>query len=271
MDEPSLFFLPERSLISVHGPEAEDFLHDLVTADIRNLPEKVVRPSALLTPQGRILYDMLISRDEDGFLLECDLAGRDDLLRRLKLFRLRRKLDLETVGLAVHASTSGPGLKDERFAETVYRRYGESEDKTGGDNEGWKKFRWRRGVPEGGKELPSGQALPLEARFDLSHGISFEKGCYIGQEVTARTRYRGLVKRSYVPVRADEMIAAPSDIEADGKQAGLLLDSASEENGSIGLASIRLEYLKSDSTVLSAGGVPLLPFVPDRLFPLPGD
>lgn len=269
MDEPSLFFLPERSLISVHGPEAEDFLHDLVTADIRNLPEKVVRPSALLTPQGRILYDMLISRDEDGFLLECDLAGRDDLLRRLKLFRLRRKLDLETVGLAVHASTSGPGLKDERFAETVYRRYGESEDKTGGDNEGWKKFRWRRGVPEGGKELPSGQALPLEARFDLSHGISFEKGCYIGQEVTARTRYRGLIKRSYVPIHAPELITSPADVMVEGRNAGVILDTVLHGDGCLGLASLRLEYLSQPDARFEAGGIPLTPFVPPRLSPLP--
>lgn len=271
MAEPSLFSLPERGVISIHGPEAEDFLHDLVTADIRNLPEMMARPAALLTPQGRILYDMLISRDGHGFLVECDLAGRDDLLRRLKLFRLRRKLNLEAVDLPVHASTNGAPLRDERFAENVFRLYGNVENNADGDNAAWKKFRWLRGVPEGETDLPSGTALPLEARFDLSNGISFEKGCYIGQEVTARTRYRGLVKRSYVPVRCDKMIKAPIDIEANGKPAGLLLDSVCDEEGCIGLASIRLEFLKQDHVVFSADGISIKPFLPDRLSPLPGE
>ena len=269
MAEPSLFFLPERGLIRAHGPEAEEFLHDLVTADIRTLPEKMVRPAALLTPQGRILFDLLICRDAGGFLLECDLAARDDLLRRLKLFRLRRKLDLDCVDLPVHASTEGPGLTDERFAEAVFRLYGDPGYGADCDAEAWKSFRWLRGVPEGGRELPAEKALPLEARLDLNNGISFEKGCYIGQEVTARTRYRGLIKRSYVPIHAPELITSPADVMVEGRNAGVILDTVLHGDGCLGLASLRLEYLSQPDARFEAGGIPLTPFVPPRLSPLP--
>ncbi|XDZ65957.1 folate-binding protein YgfZ [Alphaproteobacteria bacterium LSUCC0684] len=271
MAEPSRCFLPERGLISIRGPEAAEFLHDLVTADICGLPEGMVRPAALLTPQGRILHDLLISRDDGGFLIECDTNGRGDLLRRFKLFRLRRKLDLEETDLPVHASINGAGLKDERFAQDVFRLYGDPALPADGDTDDWKRFRWRHGVPEGGRDLPSEKALPLEARLDLNNGISFEKGCYVGQEVTARTRYRGLVKRSYVPVHADRMIDAPADIEVEGKQAGLLLDTVRDGEGCLGLASLRLEYLREESRVYLSGGVAITPFFPDRLLPLPGD
>jgi len=271
MAEPSVFFLPERGLISVRGDEAGEFLHDLVTADICDLPEEMVRPAALLTPQGRILHDLLISRDDAGFLIECDTTARDDLLRRLKLFRLRRKIDLEETDLPVHASIVGVGLKDERFTGDVCRLYRNPGLPVDGDTDAWKRFRWLHGVPEGGRDLPSEKALPLEARLDLNNGISFEKGCYVGQEVTARTRYRGLVKRSYVPVRADRMIDAPADIEVEGKQAGLLLDTVRDGEGCLGLASVRLEYLRKERSVFLAGGVAVTLFIPERLLPLPGD
>jgi len=270
MAEPHLYSLPQRGLLAVHGPEAEGFLHDLVTADIRGLPEGSVRPGALLTPQGRILHDLLISRDGTGFLLECDITAREDLFRRLKLFRLRRNLVLEPDDRPVHARAgAAAGLKDERFAENVRRYYGDLEGDAA-SAEAWKHFRWLRGVPEGGLELPPEKALPLEARLDLSNGISFDKGCYIGQEVTARTRYRGLIKRSYVPFRGSALIAPPADVHVDGRDAGFILDTVSYGEGCLGLASLRLEYLRQDAASFDAGGIAISPFVPPRLSPLPG-
>ena len=132
----------------------------------------------------------------------------------------------------------------------------------------WQAYRYRHGVAEGANDLPPEKALPLEARLDLNDGISFQKGCYIGQEVTARTRYRGLIKRSYLPVRLDQPIETPCDVMAEGRLAGEVLGLVQDEGGWLGLASIRLDALAAE-TALTADGQAITPLFPERLMPLP--
>ena len=132
---------------------------------------------------------------------------------------------------------------------------------------------WRKGRID---LLPE-KALPLEARLDLDQGISFEKGCYIGQEVTARTRYRGLVKRSYLPVRLNYTDKShewnlPQDITLDDRVVGQVLGMAEDDDGVIGLASIRLEAINAvieNSATLTIDDANLTPLFPERLMPLP--
>lgn len=275
MTETTLYRLSSRALIRLAGDEAVPLIDDIVTADIGNLPPGMIRPGALLTPQGRILFDMNLSRDGDDILIETDAERRDALISKLKLYRLRRAVDITPDDRPVHAVTGQTEgmLPDPRFPFEAGRFYGEASQAE--DEDAFTRLRWQHGIFEGSAELTPEKALPLEARLDLDEGISFEKGCYIGQEVTARTRYRGLVKRSFVPVRlntpAGQPIETPQQITAEGKDAGDLLASLPDGKGRLGLASVRLAFLNNDDAVsLKAGDVAVTPILPPRLKPLPG-
>lgn len=262
-----------RGLVAIDGDEAAPFLNDLITANTLDLPEGAVRQSLLLTPQGRVLFDMLISRDGDGFLIELDLERRDAFIKKMSMYRLRRAVNIAADAREVYALTDHTeGFQDSRFDQGVMRFYGNRDDADAADAD-WQAFRYQHGVAEGAIDLPPEKALPLEARLDLNDGISFEKGCYIGQEVTARTRYRGLLKRVYFPIRSADLIAAPCDIEQSGKNAGHILSmvAAGESDGDegfIGLASVRLEALQDDAPITADGHV-ITVEQPARLLPIP--
>ena len=271
MNDAVFYHLTSRALIRLTGDEATPLLDDIVTADISSLPQGEVRMGALLTPQGRIMFDMLFSRDGDSLLIEVDAARREQLSGRLKLYRMRRKVDISDDDRGVYAvSGSGTGmLADRRFPEPIGRFYGVAENPR--DEAAFTRLRWQHGIFEGSAELPPEKALPLEARLDLDAGISFEKGCYIGQEVTARTRYRGLVKKSCVPVKLSAAVSTPVRINADGKDAGDLLTVVDDADGAIGVAVIRLAMLAEDAPQLHTDdGVVVTPLLPPRLLPLPG-
>ena len=272
--------LDGRSLVRFSGDEAGDFLNDLITADTNAIDAGTVQQGMLLTPQGRILYDLLISRDGDDFLLEVDAERRADFIKKMMMYRLRRPVQItpddQNVYAVINANDGKEGLIDQRFNGAVMRYYGTRDDAIGTDS-GYQALRYRYGVAEGAIDLPPEKALPLEARLDLDHGISFEKGCYIGQEVTARTRYRGLVKRSYLPVRLDRADGNhdwdfPQDITLDDRVVGQVLGMAEDDDGVIGLASIRLETINTvieNGATLAIDNASLTPLFPERLMPLP--
>ncbi len=279
------FRLERRSLVRFSGDEAGDFLNDLITADTSAIDARTVQHGMLLTPQGRILYDLLISRDGDDFLLEVDAERRADFIKKMMMYRLRRPVQITPddrgVYAVINASDEDEGLVDPRFHGAVMRYYGTRDNAIGNDatryDAGYQALRYQYGVAEGAIDLPPEKALPLEARLDLDQGISFEKGCYIGQEVTARTRYRGLVKRSYLPVRFDHADKShewnlPQDITLDDRVVGQVLGMAEDEDGLIGLASIRLEAINAvieNSATLAIDNASLTPLFPERLMPLP--
>lgn len=262
--------LPHRSLVRFGKDDAAPFLNDLITASIPESAEDGLRPAALLTPQGRILFDMLVSRDSSDILVELDRDRTDLFMKKMMMYRLRRDVSITADDRTVHAvitpEDSAGMTRDTRFTQDVFRLYG---DAAASENvQAYTAYRYQHGVAEGASELPPEKALPLEARLDLNQGISFEKGCYIGQEVTARTRYRGLVKRSYLPITLPASISAPQDIMASGKVVGELLGTAQDGEDAIGLASIRLDALDGDNPLTIDGHV-ITPQFPERLMPLP--
>ena len=272
--------LERRSLVRFSGNEAGDFLNDLITADTNSIDPKTVQQGMLLTPQGRILYDLLISREGDDFVLEVDAERQADFIKKMTMYRLRRPVQISPddrdVYALINANDGDQGLVDPRFNGAMLRYYGTRDDAIGNDAD-YQAVRYRHGVAEGAMDLPPEKALPLEARLDLDQGISFEKGCYIGQEVTARTRYRGLVKRSYLPVRfnradGDHDWDLPHDITLDDRVVGQVLGLVKDEDGLIGLASIRLEAINAvieNGATLAIDDATLTPLFPDRLMPLP--
>lgn len=190
--------LADRALIRLSGPDVRGFLQGLVTSDVAGgLPVW----AALLSAQGKALFDFLIWADGADLLIDCEATQADALARRLTLYRLRRPIMIAPdEALAVHWSKdAGEGVPDPRLAALGHRWIAPA----GNAAEGWVAHRLSMGVTEGIAELGSEQTLWLEANAAELGGVSFTKGCYVGQENTARMNWRQKVNRRLVVVRAD--------------------------------------------------------------------
>ncbi|MGN6819785.1 MAG: CAF17-like 4Fe-4S cluster assembly/insertion protein YgfZ [Sphingomonas sp.] len=187
--------LADRALIRLSGEGMRDFLQGLVTQDVLTLDAAAPRWSALLTPQGKALFDFLLWADDDAVLIDCEAAEAEALARRLTMYRLRRPIAIERVAGAVHwAKDSALGAPDPRLADLGRRWLG----MPGAAAEGWRAHRLSLGVTEGVAELGQDKTLWLEANAAELNGVSFAKGCYVGQENTARMHYRAKVNRRLV-------------------------------------------------------------------------
>ena len=189
--------LTDRAIVRLSGEGVRDFLQGIVTNDvIGQLPVW----AGLLTPQGKCLFDFIIWADGEDLLLDCEEAAADDLIKRLAIYRLRRPIRIERdPSLAVHWSREGDaGGMDPRLAELGRRWLGRPD----GPAQGWLEHRLRLGVCEGRAEL--GDILWLECNAVELHGVSFSKGCFVGQENTARMNWRQKINRRLVVVPTNE-------------------------------------------------------------------
>jgi hypothetical protein len=210
--------LVDRALIRLSGEDVRGFLQGLVTNDVASLAPDRPLWAGLLSPQGKALFDFILWADGDDVLIDCEREAAADLAKRLTLYRLRRPIRIAPEeGLAVHwsirppaeagaqdgagaGSQSSPGnTKDPRLAELGHRWLAASGDPASG----WLEHRLRLGVAEGRAELGSDKILWLECNAIELNGVSFAKGCYVGQENTARMNYRNKVNRRLVVVPTD--------------------------------------------------------------------
>ncbi len=258
-------FLPERVLLRISGADAQSFLHGLVTTDINGLPEGEARPGALLTPQGKILFDFLIWRDGGGFLLETDSANAEALLKRLTLYRLRAAVTIaiEGAGVTVFWDPVAGGARDARFAKAgiaLSRRPGQHGD---GPEVAYHALRIAAGIAQSGHDFPPQDAFPHDVLLDLTDGLSFRKGCYVGQEVVSRMQHRGTARRRVAIVCADSALpASGTELTANGKPLGTLGSS----QGTQGLAIIRTDRAgdaMASGTPILAGEVPVRLTLPE--------
>ena len=252
----SIFNLPHRACLIVSGAEAQDFLNDLLTLNITSLAIDEVRAGALLTPQGRVLFDLLVSRKNGDFRpdyrLECDRDRRDVLMQKLHLYRLRRQVEITADDEAVSAQIGTPEsknwLKDSRVpTANLWRAYTDTPPNSTADITPYHAHRYRYAIAEGANELPPERALPLEARLDEQGGVALDKGCFIGQEVTARTHYRGKLKYRYLPFTASKAFAVPCAITKNQKPIGEVLGLVRDGTAWLGLARMRLDALDDDA------------------------
>jgi hypothetical protein len=187
--------LSDRALIRVAGEDVGGFLQGLVTQDVLGLDASGPRWAGLLTPQGKALFDFLLWADGDAILIDCEATEVASLARRLTLYRLRRAIAIEPVAGAVHwALESALGVPDPRLTVLGRRWLG----LPGEPATGWLEHRLALGVTEGVAELGQDKTLWLEANATELNGVSFTKGCYVGQENTARMHYRAKVNRRLV-------------------------------------------------------------------------
>ena len=216
MSQESLY-LKNRKILRVSGLNCINFLNNILTSDISKLNPLETSPAALLSPQGRVLYDMLVSLNlpnyskEKSVLIEYDFFCEDELIKKLNMYNLRKEVKIEKTNYYVFVSTnpksSENSLMDKRFTNTnininriYFKKIPENFIKKSYTSNWYDLIRYKNCIPEGTKEIEINTTLPMEINLELLGGISFDKGCFIGQEVNARIKYKGLVKKKYVPI-----------------------------------------------------------------------
>jgi folate-binding protein YgfZ len=269
MSDASFVVLDDRGVLAVSGPDCRSFLQGLVSNDVEKVDPTQARFAAQLTAQGRYLHDFMMIEVGGAIWLDTEGPRLGDLKRRLMIYRLRAKAALEEKpdlavaaifgegALAATSLSSEPGsarslgsgvvfvdprlaalgarcilpraeirqaLHDHGLSETSFAAYD--------------RLRLALGVPDGSRDLIVEKSILLEAGFDELNGVDWQKGCYIGQELTARTKYRGLIKRRLIPVEIDGPAPAPGTIvTADGRDVGEMRSSGD----GLGLALLRIE------------------------------
>lgn len=219
-------WLSDRAILRVGGAEARAFLNGLVTNDVLGLVEGAPRWAGLLAPQGKALFDFILWADgPEDVLIDCEAAQADALAKRLTLYRLRRPVTIaREPGLAVHWSPDAADKPTDPRLPTLGHRWlapADADATTHADSV-WQAWRHSHGVPEGVAELGSDQTLWLEANARELNGVDFAKGCYIGQENTARMHYRSKVNRRLVFVPRD--LSDPARQRLDLPEEALALD-----------------------------------------------
>ncbi|MDP1913438.1 folate-binding protein YgfZ [Brevundimonas sp.] len=197
--------LESRALIRVSGPDARPFLHTLLTQDVETLTPGDLRFGALLSPPGRLLFDLFLWGEADAVVLDVAADRRDALLQRLAMYRLRAQVAVEADDRPVFAAWSGAAdgfTADPRVPALGGRRYGDGVA-TDATEDDYQAHRLSVGVPEPAADCPSDRTFPIEANFDLLNGIDFQKGCFVGQETTSRMKRRGAIKTRMLPLAFD--------------------------------------------------------------------
>jgi tRNA-modifying protein YgfZ len=278
-------FLPDRGVVKVAGDEAQTFLHGLLSANILTLTPGIARFSALLSPQGKIVADFIVTeapaRDGGGFFLDVPRALAKPLVDKLNLYKLRSHVLVEDLSeiLGILAAWDGNGAvkfgleyADPRLPALGLRtmvaphRAADAAASLGAilvDANEYEAHRIALGIPRGGIDFHYGDAFPHEADMDQLGGVDFAKGCYVGQEVVSRMEHRGIARTRSVPIRYDG--AAPeagTAITADERQIGTMGSAAAGR----GIALLRLDRVAdalSRGEAFLAGGVPIRPVKPD--------
>lgn len=276
MADTKIALLPDRGVVTVNGPDARALLQGLVTNDMDLLDTQPTLHAGLLSPQGKILFDFFVVPTPEGFCLETARSKAAELADRLKMYKLRSKVEIADASpdytvAAIWGGEYAPQgegnppiwFADPRLPEMGYRELAtlRSDWALGGEScdsatqSEYHAHRIRLGVPEGGRDYAFGDAFPHEAMFDQLHGVSFEKGCYVGQEVVARMHNRGTARRRILPVIAEATLPdSGTAITAAGVEIGTLGSTA----GTRGLAEIRIDRaaeFKAKGEALHAGNV----------------
>lgn len=287
--------LPDRAVVSLAGDDVSGFLDALVTNNVHLVTPTQAIYAALLTPQGKYLFDFFIAAYDGRLLLDCEAARKDELIKRLKMYKLRAKIDItdesadmtvlaafgddapSAFSLADEAGTArqmdrGVAYVDPRLSTAGVRAIvadvAATAAETGlaaADADAYEAHRLSLALPAPGADLIVDKSILLESNFEELNGVDFSKGCFVGQEVTARTRYRGLIKKRLLAVTFDgPEPPAGTTITLDGRDAGTMGSS----HGGQGIALLRLERLEqaqSTGMPLLAGDVKVTPMKPDWL------
>ena len=275
MTDGSYVLLEDRGVLALEGEEASGFLNNLVSNDVARAASGTAVHAALLTPQGKYLHDFFVARVDGTLDLDAEAARLDDLTRRLSMYRLRAKVTFvdRTEDLAVAVLFDGVAEGDGIFADPRLPAAGarailprseaveilEGKGFAAAPREAYDALRLSLGLPDGTRDLVVEESLPLENGFDELNSIDWDKGCFLGQETTNRTKHRAQIKKRLMPVGIDGSVPAPgTPVLLDGEQVGEMRSAVSH----IGLALMRLEFLGRSAT-FTAGQATLSPRKPE--------
>ena len=266
---PRSAHLRSRALVAVRGPDCRSFLQGLLTQDVEGLDDGEWRYGALLTPQGRLLYDMFLIGRAEAVLLDLPAAHRHALVQRLSLYKLRAKVEIGVAEGGVYAlwdTDAAPSgwVRDPRLSALGFRAVGlESPPAPGamaGEEDDYDAHRLALGVADTGRDALAENTYPIEANLDLLHGIDFKKGCFVGQETTSRMKRRGQVKSRLLPVRIEGPApASGTEVLAGPLRAGEIVGGRDGR----ALALLRLDRIAGQD--LTADGRAVLASTPDWL------
>ena len=294
MAEANYAVLQDRGVLEIGGADRREFLQGLISNDTRKLTPARALYAAFLTPQGKYLHDFFLAELGETLLLDGERARLADLKRRLSIYKLRAKVTIEDasekfvvaaafgadalgkLGLAAEAAAAtsfagGIAYVDPRLAALGARLLlptasGTTDLDAKGfartDAAAYDRLRLSLGIPDGSRDLAVEKAILLEAGFDELHGVDWDKGCYIGQELTARTKYRALIKKRLMPVRVEGPLPEPGSPVMLGDQEAGEIRSGS---GDLALALLRLEAVEAAAkagTPLTAGTARISPIKP---------
>jgi folate-binding protein YgfZ len=294
MSAAGYVLLEDRGVLALHGGEARSFLQGLVSNDVTGISEDRAGYGALLTPQGKFLFDLFIVQEGAQLLLESEAARLDQLLRRLLMYRLRTKIDIEDVSArfavaaligddvagrlelperpgAARTLDQGVAFIDPRLARlgarallpkdaaaTMLADLGFEQVEPAA----YERLRLTLGVPDGSRDLVVEKATLLESGFEELNGVDFAKGCFVGQELTARMRYRGLVRKRLMPVTFTGAPPPPGTIIRLGEREAGEMRSGIDGQGMALLRLEQVEKAKSEGAPLMAGDTEILPVAP---------
>ena len=277
MSETLHSYKNNRSALEISGKEADTFLNDILTAELVLLPIGKMQMSCLLSPQGRILHDMLIYRiRSDCYWIEVASNRIQDLKNRIVMYRLRKEISIDLLEnwhsahlyhrdgssflpkeIALVTESLEPdefSFEDSRRPELglhiISKERNIDAQKKGWVNVNlvrWDTIRITNMVPSGDIDFTPNRSLILEANLDLFSAVNFQKGCYIGQEVTARTKYRGLVKKKIVPISSKALLKKEDPIFQEGKKIGVCNSTVKLDDGRfLALATLKIEAIKAN-------------------------
>lgn len=235
----SRFFvhIPNRGRVSITGPDARPFLQGLITNDIALLDQRDMIYACLLTPQGKFLHDFFVSEEDDTIHLECEGSDRAaDLAARLGKFKLRSRINIEhTETIDVFCAIPGEDSRHRALGQRLYSRPTDRGDEA--PFTAWDRHRLALTIPDGSRDMIVGQSTMEEGHLDRLNAVSYNKGCYMGQELTARMHYRGLGKKHLYTVKAtsDTAPLPPPDTDLYDEQ-GKIIGTMRSSCGDLGLA-----------------------------------
>jgi len=261
--------LDDRAVLAISGPQARDFLQGLVTNDIvGGLAPGAGLYTALLSPQGKVLFDLLVTEGDGALLLDVALETRDALLKKLKMYKLRAKLEIEARDqLAVFVDLKGHpqnrvvpyadravSFPDPRLAALGMRSIGARAEMPANlpGPRAYHQHRLALGVPEG-SDFGFEKIFALDAGLAELNGVSFTKGCYIGQELTSRMKHRATSRKRILTVRAEAPLPASGAVTRGGTEIGELIST----HGNIAFALIRLDRLEESQGDVTAAQIPV--------------
>jgi tRNA-modifying protein YgfZ len=273
--------LADRGVVRVAGEDAEKLLQGIITSDMDLLATQAAIHAGLLTPQGKILFEFFVARSGDGFLLETARGQAVGLAKRLTLYKLRAKVDIRdaSAGYSVtsawgEAAPYSPGgtegtllFSDPRLPDLGWRVLADGRlEGANADAADYHAHRISLGVPEGGKDYVLGETFPHEANMDLLNGVSFSKGCFVGQEVVSRMQHRGTARKRIVIVESGTPLQAGDAVMAGQAAIGTIGSVA----GNRALALVRLdrvEEMQRKSEQITAANAPIVIQLPAYMKP----